>query len=464
MACANHATAASTGVACRNAQCGYAHTVQIAYQVNLPREAGPVSALDCFDSSAVLFGAGTSLVNYFGGEFADDANRQVKPMPGKVSCAIATSQWIFASFCEPMGEAAAANPNRSTAVSVGKVYAYDKQSGADVLVASPDGPGYAHRRRITAMEVFDELPGGVEHVLYTASEDGEIKGWQFNRSAGVFMSQTLPAAEGHVRAVTSLAISTSEERADKENLLISGSDDMTVKIWHIASQACLRTIMPLRGMAGAAPAVPGAPGGFARYAHAAGALAGAGGADGDRSEVVSVQTLNLEDEVGCGTFTDLLFIGYRSGEVRMFVTKDRSRITESPEARHHIAPGAPGGAELTAMLAMDLNTPANMGCPVLLTGFSDGSIEVHDVRSGISGVSLVITNLNVSRRAKPGDEPGHTPAQPVRQLCAMEMKGRSAGGDREVDLFVSGGDDGHLVIWALDPASDAGGAAPVAPF
>jgi len=144
-------------------------------------------------------------------------------------------------------------------------------------------------------------------------------------------------------------------------------------------------------------------------------------------------------------------VGYCSSEVRTFVVKDPATILESPEAKNHILPSSARDYDLTSMLVMNLDAAGSEGCPVLVLGYSNGSVTVRDIRSGISSVSLVIANVNFSRKGKSGESSkdfGHTHARPVRFLRSV---GLTDVGGRQLDTIATAGDDGHVVWWALNP-------------
>ena len=460
-------------------ECANQHSIKILYQYPLPQRGRgghhgggggrgpPITALDVVSATEGLVFCQENNLLMLGSGGPTEPNWQ---MPGVATCVASSDRWLFVAYKATVTPAV--NKLHATAVEVGMLAAWDKEAypyvaGKPSPLITPvhdrqdpaDVKPWAHRQPIRAIEIVEGL--APDHIAFTGGEDGDIKAWMVDRAnAPNFICKQLP--DGHVRAVSALRYVAVNDRHSE--LLVSGGDDRATKVWDLRTWTCLHTIMPPSALAAVAPlAGPGAPGGFGRFAAMqAGALdggAGGGGGGGggrgalkdeDREQVVSVCDFFITDEAEAAAAaaagrepidTQLLCVGYRSGEICLHVITDVSDSMEPQTVAapiHRVQPGST--APLTAMLTIYIEEH-----PTLITGHSDGSIFVRDIQTGCgTGPRLVIEELPAGA--------GHSSGAPITHLSVMDSE------DGQFTMLSSASADGRIVIWKLCPSGDEAGA------
>jgi WD40 repeat protein len=91
----------------------------------------------------------------------------------------------------------------------------------------------AHEHIIRALTIY--TGPGVSMVV-SGSWDGTIKCWELLNKGKLV--RTLSGHDNRVKCLKTI----SDHEADTRPLLLSGSDDCTIKVWDLSSGACLRTI------------------------------------------------------------------------------------------------------------------------------------------------------------------------------------------------------------------------------
>ena len=418
----------------------------------------PITALDVIDANTGLVFCQEHHVVTLGAAGPKEPNWQ---MPGATTCVASSDAWLFVAYAAPVP--AATSRAHATAVSVGMLACCEKSKGGMMVPVVDrqdlaDVKPWAHRQPIRALAIAEGL--APEHIAFTGGDDGDIKAWMVDRSSEPnFICKQLP--DGHVRAVTSLHYVEGNERHGE--LLVSGGADRVVKVWDLRSWTCLHTIMPPSALASAAPvAGAGAPGGFGRFAAmnpgaldaaggAAGAGAGAGGrgaalSEEEREQVVAVCDFFIPDEAEAAAAaaagrpaidTQLLCVGYRSGEICLHVITDVGAANEPVAVAaplHRVQPGST--APLTALLAIYIEEAAT-----LITGHADGSILVRDIATGCgAGPRLVIEELPAGA--------GHSAGSAITHLRVMDSD------DGSITMLTSASADGRIVIWRLCPGGE----------
>ena len=96
---------------------------------------------------------------------------------------------------------------------------------------TPENPGEIRSGRTKVLEGHTDCVNSVaikDNLIISGSWDKTIRIWELDSG------KCLKTLEGHTNFVRSVAI--------KYNLIISGSDDNTIRIWDIDSGVCLKTL------------------------------------------------------------------------------------------------------------------------------------------------------------------------------------------------------------------------------
>ena len=209
---------------------------------------------------------------------------------------------------------------------------------------------------------------------------------------------------GHVRGVTSVAWVQSTQR------LYTASEDHSIKVWNPVTGTCTATLLQ-----------PPAPAGGAR-----GALL-----PGHASSVIALAELGTPDGA------TYLLSGASDGSVCMWFLIPPAGVPGGPDAPAPVPgamlpPGGPGGREapeLTSLTVLHLEH----GTPVLLIGYSDGTIALRLLDKGIPAEPTV--TFHHARHA--GHLPGH--------VHALFPGPTDAFGPH----FFSCGADGRFLVWQI---------------
>lgn len=283
----------------------------------------------------------------------------------------------------------------------------------------------AHKESISAIDSSQPGPQ-LPLLVATASIDGTIKLWrpEFLPTAAAaprWACQSYDSPLGHVRGVTALRF-YGEGPALR---LLSGSEDRTVKVWHIdpAQPPCNTLHAPFASPSGSQAAAQPAQqdaafSTFGRVARQRAALAPSG------SDFI-VTCLDFIDAGGM----PVLLVGYSDGHIRCWsmANPDAPQLLELPQTILNPDASA-GNIRLTAMMVLDIPNNPN----AVITGHSDGSIVVRDlIEAGLSSPAFTIAPGG-------GPQPGHT-----REVLDLFP---APGGS-----FVSGGADSKTLLWQVTP-------------
>jgi len=233
-----------------------------------------------------------------------------------------------------------------------KAYAYTHSAVLDLAVP---GMSYTHKDAVYCLETLSTGSGAADKaampVVFTGGNDAVVRAWSFDAATSAY--GVVWTLDGHTRPITALGFMA--DAATGANILWSGSEDRTLRLWNLADGACVEAIQPQ-----ARPAAIMAAGGAA--------IAGAG-----RGHAEQVRS------ICCGSWkgVPVVITGSIDGGIQVWTRDDASATFQV-----YGAWPADGTLQLSTMALMAQSDDPET--PLVVCGYADGSVIVRDLGDGLA--------------------------------------------------------------------------------